>query len=77
MGAFVDNQSEVEIGSDGEEEPYESESGNESDTLPSAPEVYGALAALLTYIAFGVYLIWAFAPEGWLDQWGWTWYPDR
>ena len=48
-----------------------------SSTLPTAKEVYGSLAVLLTYISGIVYLVWAFAPIGWLDQWGWTWYPDR
>ena len=83
------NKVEHDVAQDGdeheEEEQYESgadesETGNgveNGEPLPSAPEVYGALAALLTYIAFAVYLVWAFAPEGWLDQWGWTWYPDR
>lgn len=67
-------------GNEDEEFDDGSEAGSskqDEETLPSAPEVYGALVALLTYIAFAVYLVWAFAPEGWLDQWGWTWYPDR
>lgn len=45
--------------------------------LPSAKEVYGSLAVLLTYLAYAVYLVWAFAPASWLDSVGWTWYPDR
>lgn len=45
--------------------------------LPSAKEVYGSLAVLLTYIAFAAYLVWAFCPSAWLDSLGWTWYPDR
>lgn len=68
------------VGEDDDEEiddEYEIKAEQTSETLPSAPEVYGALAALLMYIAFAVYLVWGFAPEGWLDQWGWTWYPDR
>ncbi|KAL1410624.1 hypothetical protein Q8F55_004641 [Vanrija albida] len=47
------------------------------DDLPSAKEVYGSLAILLTYILFAVYLVWAFAPPRWLDAVGWTWYPAR
>lgn len=54
-----------------------SDSKSPAPALPSAKEVYGSLAVLLTYISGGVYLVWAFAPVGWLDQWGWTWYPDR
>jgi hypothetical protein len=45
--------------------------------LPSAKEVYGSLAVLLTYLAFGTYLVWASAPAGSLDRVGWTWYPSR
>ncbi|BEJ14322.1 hypothetical protein CspHIS471_0400890 [Cutaneotrichosporon sp. HIS471] len=45
--------------------------------LPVAKEVYGLLAVLLTYLAFGAYLVWAFAPSHWLDAVGWTWYPSR
>jgi len=45
--------------------------------LPSAKEVYGSLAVLLTYLAFGTYLVWAAAPHGFLDRMGWTWYPSR
>lgn len=44
---------------------------------PSAEEVYGLLAVFLTYIAYGLYLAWAFCPPHWLDAVGWTWYPDR
>ncbi|WOO78739.1 Phosphatidylinositol N-acetylglucosaminyltransferase subunit P [Vanrija pseudolonga] len=47
------------------------------DDLPSAKEVYGSLAILLTYLLFAVYLLWAFAPPAWLDAVGWTWYPAR
>lgn len=50
---------------------------NADSTLPSAPEVYGSIAVLGTYAGFTLYLVWAFAPAGWLDTWGWTWYPDR
>ena len=49
----------------------------QKEQLPSAKEVYGSLAVLLTYFAFALYLVWAFAPPGWLDKAGWTWYPDR
>jgi fatty acid desaturase len=45
--------------------------------LPVAKEVYGLLGVLLTYLAFGAYLVWAFAPSRWLDAVGWTWYPSR
>lgn len=48
-----------------------------SANLPTSKEVYGSLAVLLTYISGAGYLVWALAPLGWLDQWGWTWYPDR
>ncbi|KAL7423325.1 hypothetical protein Q5752_002626 [Cryptotrichosporon argae] len=46
-------------------------------TLPSAKEVYGALAALLTYITFGAYLFWALCPAAWLESVGWSWFPAQ
>lgn len=58
-------------------EPDEPGDAVEKDQLPSAKEVYGSLAVLLTYFAFALYLVWGFAPRGWLDKIGWTWYPDR
>lgn len=48
-----------------------------SDELPSAKEIYGLIAVLGTYLAFGVYLTWAILPPSWLDAVGWTWYPSR
>lgn len=48
-----------------------------SDALPSAKEIYGFIAALLTYFAFILYLVWAILPGSWLESVGWTWYPDK
>lgn len=58
-------------------EPEEPGDAIQKEQLPSAKEVYGSLAVLLTYFAFALYLVWGFAPRGWLDKAGWTWYPDR
>jgi hypothetical protein len=43
----------------------------------SSKEIYGLIAVLGTYLAFGIYLIWALCPPAWLDAIGWTWYPSR
>ena len=43
----------------------------------SSKEIYGLIAVLGTYLAFGIYLIWALCPPTWLDAIGWTWYPSR
>ena len=43
----------------------------------SSKEIYGLIAVLGTYLAFGIYLIWALCPPHWLDAVGWTWYPSR
>jgi phosphatidylinositol glycan class P protein len=43
----------------------------------SSKEIYGLIAVLGTYLAFGIYLVWALCPPAWLDAIGWTWYPSR
>ena len=43
----------------------------------SSKEIYGLIAVLGTYLAFGIYLFWALCPPAWLDAIGWTWYPSR
>lgn len=52
-------------------------STSKGDELPTAKEIYGLIAVLGTYLAFGVYLVWAFTPDEWLHAVGWTWYPSR
>ena len=47
------------------------------DTSPNAKEVYALIAVLGTYLLFGIYILWTFAPAGWLDALGWTWYPAQ
>lgn len=66
------------------EEPIDPSSPSSSSTggfgqhdLPGPKEVYGLIGVLLSYLGFGMYLVWALAPEGWLDKIGWTWYPAR
>jgi hypothetical protein len=53
-----------------------SESESKS-SLPTPAEIYGLIAVLGTYLAFGIYIIWAFCPSRWLDKVGWTWYPSK
>lgn len=50
---------------------------DDGDQLPNAKEIYGLIAVLGTYLAFGVYLVWALCPDEWLHKVGWTWYPSR
>ena len=45
--------------------------------MPTAKEIYGSIAVLLTVIGFALYIIWATARDGWLEVVGWTWYPAR
>jgi hypothetical protein len=53
------------------------ESTRKGEEELSSKEIYGLIAVLGTYLAFGVYLIWALSPSSWLDTVGWTWYPSR
>ncbi|ORX33495.1 PIG-P-domain-containing protein [Kockovaella imperatae] len=58
----------------------EGEEGVQADrepAVPSAREVYGFVAVILTFLGYWLYIAWAFSPPNWLDSIGWTWYPDR
>ena len=45
--------------------------------MPTAKEVYGFVAVILTVLGYWTYLAWGFFPPHWLDAVGWTWYPTR
>lgn len=47
------------------------------DQLPLAKEVYGAIAVLLTYLGFALYLVWALVPARWLEHESWAWLPSQ
>ena len=55
--------------------PLPTETAKEEEL--SSKEIYGLIAVLGTYLAFGIYLVWALCPPSWLDAIGWTWYPSR
>jgi hypothetical protein len=57
--------------------PVQSTISVEREESLSPKEIYGLIAVLGTYLAFGIYLIWALCPPSWLDAVGWTWYPSR
>jgi phosphatidylinositol glycan class P protein len=42
-----------------------------------APEMYGFVAWISTWIAYVLFLAWALLPPAALDAVGWTWYPNR
>jgi hypothetical protein len=55
--------------------PLPTETAKEEEL--SSKEIYGLIAVLGTYLAFGIYLVWALCPPAWLNVIGWTWYPSR
>jgi len=59
-----------------QEAPFTEREKRDEESL-SPKEIYGLIAVLGTYLAFGIYLIWALCPSSWLDAVGWTWYPSR
>lgn len=40
-------------------------------------EVYGFAIWILSFVGFGLYLLWAYLPEELLHQIGWTYYPSQ
>eukprot|EP00112_Aurelia_sp_Birch-Aquarium-sp1_P020602 Seg5345.2 transcript_id=Seg5345.2/GoldUCD/mRNA.D3Y31 product="Phosphatidylinositol N-acetylglucosaminyltransferase subunit P" protein_id=Seg5345.2/GoldUCD/D3Y31 len=57
-----------------------SQRGTKGEHSPSpVPEraIYGFVLYLLTYVAFGFYLLWAFLPDAWLHEIGITYLPQR
>lgn len=47
------------------------------ETRSRASEFYGFVAWTSTYLAFGIYLLWAFLPDECIIWLGVTWYPSR
>ena len=48
-----------------------------TESRSRAPEFYGFVAWVVTYLLFVLYFLWAILPDEWIVWLGVSWYPNR